>query len=645
MTLRLLPLLTLVALTAPAPAQQPQPGIQTNRTSTQTLPLPKSDDAFHFAVFGDRTGGPPEGLKVLAQAVKDTNLLDPDLVMTVGDLVNGYCAPPKWEEMATEYRDIMKNLKMPWFPVAGNHDIYWRGPDRPQGENEAMFEKHFAPLWYWFEHKQCAFIVLFSDEGDGTKKARDFTDPAQQRMSDTQKAWLTETLKKTKTLKNTFVFIHHPRWVQKTYPGAQWDEVHNLLKESGNVRAVFAGHVHRARYDGNRDGIDYVTLATTGGSMPGNYPEAGYMHHMNIVSVRPDGIKISALPIGSLIDPKTFTPELIAEVEGLRSVPLGLTQAPITLDDKGKGTGLVEFKITNPSPSELEIRVTPAELPGEWVSTATRVGFVIKPGETKQGSFSLTRVREGMGELTVPSAEFEMEIIKEDGRIPLPPRKVNLPVKPQALPDDFFKAGEPKALRLDGKSAVRVEMGNKKLPDGPFTVEAWVKPVEATSGDLISKAEQSEFALNLSNNVPGFHAFIAEKYTSAIATEALPAGQWAHVAGVFDGKALTLYVNGKAAASVPAAGKRTMNPLPLYLGANPDAKSDPTQFLTGVLDEVRLSTGIRYTEAFTPARAFSRDPQTVYLFHCDKAVGPFFPSDSAGNAYGTFTGTPELVAP
>src|SRR5688572_33011722 len=81
-------LILLLALILPARADSP--GIHTDRRSPKILPLPKGDDVFHFIVFGDRTGGPAEGIKVLAQAVEDSNLLDPDLVMTVGDLVNGY---------------------------------------------------------------------------------------------------------------------------------------------------------------------------------------------------------------------------------------------------------------------------------------------------------------------------------------------------------------------------------------------------------------------------------------------------------------------------------------------------------------------------------------------------------------------------
>src|SRR5688572_13683132 len=107
-----------------------QPHVHTSRTSQQVLPLPKGDDVFHFVVFGDRTGGPAEGIKVLAQAVEDANLLDPDLVMTVGDLVNGYNQTDPWMKQMEELQATMGKLKKQWFPVAGNDDVYWRRSSR-----------------------------------------------------------------------------------------------------------------------------------------------------------------------------------------------------------------------------------------------------------------------------------------------------------------------------------------------------------------------------------------------------------------------------------------------------------------------------------------------------------------------------------
>ncbi len=50
--------------------------VLTGRTAA-LLPLPQESDAFVFAIFGDRTGGPAEGVSVLADAVRDVNLLEP----------------------------------------------------------------------------------------------------------------------------------------------------------------------------------------------------------------------------------------------------------------------------------------------------------------------------------------------------------------------------------------------------------------------------------------------------------------------------------------------------------------------------------------------------------------------------------------
>ena len=47
----------------------------TSRKSNVKLPLPNEKDAFSFIVYGDRTGGPDDGVSILADAVRDTNLL------------------------------------------------------------------------------------------------------------------------------------------------------------------------------------------------------------------------------------------------------------------------------------------------------------------------------------------------------------------------------------------------------------------------------------------------------------------------------------------------------------------------------------------------------------------------------------------
>ena len=88
---------------------------------------------------------------------------------------------------------------------------------------------------------------------------------------------------------------------------------------AGNVSAVFAGHIHRQRYDGIRDGIGYYTLATVGGRLPMDVPGTGWLHHSLLVSVREEGFQVATVPVGSVLDPREMTPAHLEDLDRARS--------------------------------------------------------------------------------------------------------------------------------------------------------------------------------------------------------------------------------------------------------------------------------------------------------------------------------------
>lgn len=333
----------------------PERRVITSREGGRTLTAPVASESFTFSILGDRTSGVPEGLKVLERAVAEVNLIHPDLVFTVGDLVQGYTgSKKKWIQQAKAYRAVMGKLKAPWYPVAGNHDVYWRGKGkRPQRENEALYESHFGPLWYAFEHKGSWFIALFTDEGPEGGGKKSFKKPAAQTMSAEQLRWLAEVLERAKDARHVFLFQHHPRWTGRGY-GDTWKPVHKLLKEAGNVSAVFAGHHHRMHFDGERDGISYFTLGATGGKLKRDHRSAGYLHHHNLVTVRGDRYSVATLPVGAVMDSRAILGP--KELEG-KKVVLKRERFTITREDERTLRYSLRLPKLGSGPVELHIGI------------------------------------------------------------------------------------------------------------------------------------------------------------------------------------------------------------------------------------------------------------------------------------------------
>lgn len=610
-----------------------EPRLHTTRPAGRELiRLPKEDDAFGFVIFGDRTNGQPEGIEVLRQAVADTNLLDPDLVMTVGDLVQGYNGHDAWLAQAAEYRSVMDQLRMPWFPVAGNHDVYWRGEGKPVGEHEGNYEAVFGPLWYAFRHKQCWFIALYSDEGNPETGEKNFHKPECQRMSDAQFAWLQEVLQKARGANHVFVFLHHPRWLERY--GDDWKKVHEALVAAGNVSAVFAGHIHRMRYDGNRDGIEYFTLATTGGNLDMELPKAGYLHEYHVVTVRPQGIQVATLPVGAVIDPKEITGDVSEDANRLDDKLVAANPRGLAFGKDGSAEGMMQADFTNPASRPVELTVTPLGS-SAWTFQPDHTHVVIPPGATTTVSFVAARKASGGEAPDLPRLELAVDYFGRTLRFTLPRRQVAFAQEP---PETLAApAGAPNGvLRLSGADCLEVPSTRMKLPDGPFTIEAWVRGNDyAGRRALVTKTESSEYGIFVTDGRLETSVYLGNGYVTARTAEpVLVPGTWHHVAGVFDGAEVRCYLDGRLVARKAGSGKRKTNALPLLVGADPDGKGLPNSFLDGDIDDLRIRTGAHFRgERFDVPATTTVDADTLLLLACDADAGPWAIDSSPSKAH------------
>ncbi|MEL6797151.1 MAG: LamG-like jellyroll fold domain-containing protein [Planctomycetota bacterium] len=628
------------------PAAHVPTRFMTSRTSPVELPLPGEDDAFFFVVYGDRTGGPDSGINVLKDAVRDTNLLEPDLVFTVGDMIDGYNETPEWTAEMLEFKGVMDELTMPWFPVAGNHDTYWRdrggGEARPANQHDDNYELNFGPLWYAFEHKNCMFVSLYSDEGNPETGEKSIRRPDAQVMSDEQFAWLKSVLAAAADMEHVFVFLHHPRWLGGRY-GDDWAKVHAELVKAGNVSAVFAGHIHRLRSDPS-DGIEYVTLATVGGNQQKAVPQAGWLHHFNVVTVRPGRVALSALPVGEVMDVREITGAFADEMAELAAQDPGITPV-LAFGPTGGVDAEMLVPVTNTTSRAAEFQISPMSLDSRWMFTPDHMHLDLAPGETVEAVFRVARMPGDLDSTLQPVAfAIDADVLMPGRRYAIPTIEAEPMIRfdPLGIP----ATADDRILSLNDDGHVTVPSQLASIDDGPFTLEAWFRAdtLDGRTG-LVAKTEGSEYGIFVSNGEPHFAVHLDGSYKTAEPDEfRLSVDTWHHIAGVFDGSEVRVYVDGVLRDRSPASGARTLNTLPLMIGADVDRRGNARSNFHGDIAEVRLSTTARYTgERFVPQRQLGVDSETAVMYDMDRAVGPWLVNEGTLGGVGRREGNTSLI--
>jgi hypothetical protein len=263
------------------------------------------EDEFRFVVVTDRTGEHRDG--VFAGAMPKINLVRPDFVVSVGDLIEGYSDDPavldhEWDEIES----FVNGLAMPFFYVAGNHDM----------SNAVMAEKwkeRFGPSYYHFRYRDVLFLALNS-ELFGMVHDPSSPVPGPFTQAD-QLAFVERVLAENRDVRWTFVLIHQPLW-DSPRPNPDWQKVEALLDDRPHT--AFAGHYHRYTQH-QRGSHQYITLATTGGGSRLRGTVGGEVDHVAQVTMSEQGPVIANLRLVGILPSDVVTEEvrrLVRELEG-----------------------------------------------------------------------------------------------------------------------------------------------------------------------------------------------------------------------------------------------------------------------------------------------------------------------------------------
>jgi Calcineurin-like phosphoesterase len=310
----LLLLLCLAACAGKPPAESVfDHGIAGGPTPWTHAAFDNADDKFTFAIFSDLTGGERPG--VFAVAVEQLRLLRPELILSVGDLIEGGTADRA--QLAREWDSFderAERARAPVFRTGGNHDLI----------NPVMWdvwEQRYGRRYYHFVYRDTLFLVLDTEDNppEFQQHISDIREESDRvvaergwdalpetaygqleerktgRVSAEQAAYFEGVIARYEKVRHTFLLMHKPAWER---PGEEnFARIEAALAD--RPYTVFHGHVHAYGYE-QRHGRDYIRLATTGGVQIEGAEKA--FDHVTLVTVSAEGVDIANLRLDGILD-------------------------------------------------------------------------------------------------------------------------------------------------------------------------------------------------------------------------------------------------------------------------------------------------------------------------------------------------------
>ena len=203
-----------------------------------------SPASVRFAILGDRTGETQPG--IYETVWREVVAAKPAFVLGVGDSIQGLddaTAEKEW----LEFRRILEPFRrIPWYPTAGNHDVWSAASEKLYLKNSG------APaLDYSFDNGPAHFTVLDNSRDDILQ-----TDEI---------TFLEQDLKAHAAQPVKFIVSHRPSWLLHVMLRSPAFPLHQLALKYG-VHYVIAGHVHDMMHL-SLDGVEYISVPSAGGHL------------------------------------------------------------------------------------------------------------------------------------------------------------------------------------------------------------------------------------------------------------------------------------------------------------------------------------------------------------------------------------------
>lgn len=298
---------------------------------------------------------------------------------------------------------------------------------------------------------------------------------------------------------------------------------------------------------------------------------------------------------------------------------------------------LRESKEFTPGPHRLAIEVAGVRVPLDrsfTIDTVEHQGRVKLEIDIDGVSFSADRFNVTRGE------EHVMKIALVD--VESPDAKPNVPqAAHNALRSD---AGESTPARNEPNETALALNGIDSyvsIPDFyydgsfPLTVESKLTPMgHVSDGHVLSNSQHSGFSLVSQKNHWCFYFHDLETWRRPSAPVG-ELGREVHLAGVYDGREASLFVDGRLIERIKVDYKHRPSIKHLFLGADPDEQNSPDSFFSGLLHCVRISKVARYEADFAVPTRLKNDSDTLAWYDFSNPSGEVLVDGSENGYNGT----------